>query len=143
MSRVTTLFARSASFIALVLLASCTNHKSDTTGCPAGDEGAVIGTFGHGDGQIERSPVFDATTHPVVVLVRYTQPQTGGLPNPGTQVAVLRNGHDPVLIDGDLATGNERIESVRRTPRRILLAKGKYYLLTGKSDGPVEIRQCN
>ena len=90
----------------------------------------------------DRSTIFDATDREVVLLVQYTERESGGLPVPGTQVAVVRVGEEPVLVDGDLGAKNPRIESVRRKARTVHLTRGSYFLATGKADGPVEVRRC-
>ena len=91
---------------------------------------------------IERSPAIDARLRTVVMLVRFDQRESGLLPVPGTRVAIVRGREDPVLVDDDLGNSNQRIESVRRTARTVRRSRGLFYVVTGKSDGPVESRGC-
>lgn len=125
-----------------VTLASCSEHRAAQ--CRDGGQGTALATVGGGrsSGFPDRSPIADATNHTVVLLVKYTQRESGFFPVTGTQVAVIRAGEDPVLREGELGNANLRIESVRRTAHSIRLTQGRYFLATGESDGPVEIRQC-
>ncbi len=120
--------------------AGCSSSRSSTE-CSDGSAGTVLATIG-GNGTPAQSPIIDATSASVELLVQYTERQSGLLPMLGTQVAVVLAGESPVLVDGDLGSANRRLESARRTPRSIRLAKGRFFLATGQSDGPVEIRRC-
>ncbi len=123
-----------------VTLTGCTS-KQTASECGDGSKGTPMITLG-GRGVPARSTVIDATDHEVVLLVQYTERESGGLPVPGTQVAVVHVGEELVLVDGDLGAKNRRIESVRRKARTVHLTRGSYFLATGKADGPVEVRRC-
>ena len=122
-------------------LVGCSGHETAAQ-CDDGSDGTLLATIGGSSGDPDKTPVVDANNHTVKLLVIYTRRQSGLVPVSGTKVAVIPAGAEPILNDGELANGNKRTESVRRTPRAIRLSGGRYFLATGLSDGPVEVRQC-
>lgn len=125
--------------VGLLTLASCgQTHPVEAT-CPSGTSSRALGTIGIAT---TNSPIVDASKRKVTLLVRFVTNGLGSFPVSATSFAVVPEGQEPVLADGNLGSANKRLVGARRDWSKLELKDGKYYLAIAPSEGPVEIQEC-
>ena len=97
--------------VGLLTLASRGQEGLVEATCPSGTSSRGLGTIGI---ETPKSPIVDASEDKVTLLVRFNTNGLGSFPVGATSFAVVPEGQEPVLADGNLGSANKRLVGARR-----------------------------